>query len=117
MSELGSNISEDFIFSRVGEVMTRLKQNQKLQALAKDNGLDVKNTVQYTEDTINNIVVMIVALTLAQQENDPDYTALKAAGLSHRGIKTRLINKYKNQANQLITAYKNRLRDADTSAV
>lgn len=116
MSELDST-SNDFIFSRVGDVMRKLKQNQKLQALAKENGLDVKNTVEFTEDTINNIVVAIVALTLAQRDNDPDYAALVRAGMSHRGIKTRLINKYKDQANQLITAYKTQLREADTPAV
>ncbi len=116
MSELSSS-TNDLIFSRVGDVMTKLKQNQKLQELAKANGLDVKNTVEFTEDTINNIVVAIVALTLAQQERDPDYEALVRAGMSHRGIKTRLINKYKNQANQLITAYKTKLREADTPVV
>ena len=116
MSEPGS-ISNDFIFSRVGEIMTKLKQNQKLQELAKQNGLDVKNTVEFTEDTIDNIVVAVVALSLAKQDQDPDYAALVRAGMSHRGIKTRLINKYKNQANQLITAYKMQLRESETPAV
>ena len=116
MSELSSS-TNDLIFSRVGDVMTKLKQNQKLQELAKANGLDVKNTVEFTEETINNIVVSIIALTLAQQDNDPDYAALVRAGMSHRGIKTRLINKYKNQANQLITAYKTQLRESEPPAL
>lgn len=111
MMELGS-MSEDFIFSRVGEIMTKLQQNKKLQELAVANGLDVKNTVQFTEETINNIIVAVVALSLAKSQNDPDYDALVRAGMSHRKLKTEVINKYKNQANQIITAYKNRLKES-----
>ena len=43
---------------------------------------------------------------------DPDYSALVRAGMSHRKIKTDLINKYKDQANQIIDRYKNQMRDS-----
>ena len=101
------------IFSKVGQIMTKLEQNKQLQKLALENGLDVKNTIQLTEETTNNIAVAVVALSLAKEANDPDYSALVRAGLSHRKIKTDVINKYKNQANQMIAAYKNQLRNPD----
>lgn len=105
-------MENEAIFSKVGEIMKKLDQNQKLQKLASDNGLDVTNTLHLTEETANNVAVAVVALSLAQQENDPDYAALVRAGLSHRKLKTEVINKYKNQANQMIMAYKNNLRQS-----
>lgn len=102
--------SDDAIIQKVGEVMTKLNQNKQLQELAKANGLDVKNTIQFTDDTINNITVSIVSLMLAKREQDPDYMALTRAGMNHRRLKNELINKRKSQANQLIERYKNSIR-------
>jgi hypothetical protein len=105
-------INEDFIFSRVGEVMKKLNQNKQLQELAKSNGLEVTNTLQLTEETSNNVAVGVVSLLLAQQSSDPDYSELVRVGMSHRKLKSDLINKYKNQANQLIDKYKIQLRES-----
>lgn len=103
--------NHDEIFAKVGQIMTKLHENQKLQELASANGLDVKNTIHLTEETTNNIAVAVVSLMLAKQSSDPDYSALVRAGMNHRKIKTDLINKYKNQANQIIDAYKMQMRD------
>lgn len=99
------------IIEKVGQIMTKLHENQKLQDLAASNGLDVKNTIHLTEETTNNIAVAVVSLMLAKQSGDPDYQALVRAGMNHRKIKTELINKYKNQANQIIDSYKMSLQD------
>ena len=103
--------SDDAMIQKIGQVMTKLHQNQQLQELAKANGLDVKNTIQFTEETANNIAVAVVSLMLAKRSSDPDYSALVRAGMNHRKIKTELINKYKSQANQLIDKYKMSIRD------
>lgn len=109
---MGDNVfTDDDIIQKVGTIMTKLTQNQKLQELAKTNGLDVKNTLQLTNDTSNIIAVSTVALMLAKREQDSDYDALVRAGMQHRKLKTELINKYKDQANQLIERYKSSIRD------
>ena len=107
-----NSLNENPMLDKVGMIMMKLHENQKLQDLASQNGIEVKNTIHLTEDTANNIAVGVVALMLAKQENDPDYAALVRAGMNHRKIKTELINKYKNQANQLIDSYKMKMRDA-----
>ena len=107
--DLGIN---DAIFSKLSVIMERLNQNRKLQELAQSNGIDVKNSVQLTEATTNNIAVSVVALMLAQQEGDPDYKALVRAGMNHRKIKTELINKYKNRANQMLDMYKTQMKES-----
>lgn len=99
------------IFFRVKTLLDRLKENQKLQQLAEDNGLDVKNTVKLTDDTIDNIAVAEIALLLAKRENDPNYKKLVHTGIQKRSLKTEIINTYKNQANQLIVQYKKSLSD------
>lgn len=109
MNEANSGI-DDAIFSKVVVIMEKLDQNRRLQELATANGIDVKNSIQLTEATTNNIAVAVVALMLAKQEGDPDYAALVRAGMNHRKIKTELINKYKNQANQMIDMYKARMK-------
>lgn len=111
MGELNPTVQNDPIIEKIGEVMKRLHENQKLQELAVANGLDVKNTIHLTEDNVNNIAVSIAALMLAKQSSDPDYQALVRTGMSKRQLKTELINKYKDQANQIINAYKMRLTE------
>lgn len=110
MGELDT-INNEVIIQKIGTIMSKLHENQKLQELASANGIDVRNTIHLTEETTNNIAVAVVALMLAKQSSDPDYSALVRAGMNHRKIKTELINKYKNQANQLIDAYKMKMRD------
>lgn len=112
MNDLPCNpMTDDAIIGKVGEVMTNLERNRKLQELAKNNGLDVKNTIQFTEDTINNIAVAVVSLYLAKRTGDPDYSTLVRAGMQHRKLKSDVINKYKDQANQLIDRYKTSIRE------
>jgi len=106
-----NNISDDIIFSKVKTLMGRLKENQQLQKLAEENGIDVKNTVKLTDDTINNIAVSVIALLLAQRSGDPRYVKLVQTGIQKRSLKTDIINTYKNQANQLINQYKNNIID------
>ena len=103
--------TDDTMLQVVGKIMTHLTQNQQLQNLAKSNGLDVKNTIQLTEDSINNVATSTVALMLAKRNDDPDYAALVRAGMSHRKCRCDVINKYKDQANQLIDRYKLEMRD------
>lgn len=111
MDGLNPTIQNDPIIDQIGEVMKKLHENQKLQELAAANGLDVKNTLHLTEDNVNNIAVSIASLMLAKQADDPRYRDLVRTGMSKRQLKTELINKYKDQANQIITAYKMRLSD------
>ena len=106
MDENVTNISDEEIFSKVGELLNKLKSNQQLQELAEKNGLEVKNTVKLTDDTINNVAISVVSLLLAKRENDPRYQKLVNTGIQKRSLKTEIINTYKNQANQLIERYK-----------
>ena len=106
MDENVTNISDEVIFSKVGELLNKLKSNQQLQELAEKNGLEVKNTVKLTDDAINNVAISVVSLLLAKRENDPRYRKLVNAGIQKRSLKTEIINTYKNQANQLIERYK-----------
>ena len=95
-------MDNEVIFSKVQELLSKLEENQQLQKLAKENGLPVKNGVDLTEDTMNNIAVSVVSLLLAKQSGDPDYKRLEQTGVQKRSLKTELVNRYKNQANQLI---------------
>lgn len=106
MSENTNIITDDVIFSKVSTLMEKLKSNQQLQALAEKNGLDIKNSVKLTDDTVENIAVSVVALLLAKRSNDPRYNRLVNTGVQKRSLKTEIINTYKNQANQLIEKYK-----------
>lgn len=102
-----SNISDEVIFSKIGELMTNLERDKKLQEIALSNGLDVKNTIRLTDDTIENLVVSIIALLIAKRSGDEDYAELVRVGIKHRSLKTEIINRYKDQANQMIQTYKN----------
>ena len=95
-------MDNEVIFSKVQELLSKLEENQQLQKLVKENGLPVKNGVDLTEDTMNNIAVSVVSLLLAKQSGDPDYKRLVQTGVQKRSLKTELVNRYKNQANQLI---------------
>lgn len=106
-------MDNELIFSKVEALLDKLDENQKLQKLAKDNGLDVKNGIDLTEDTYNNIAVSVVSLLLAKQAGDSDYKRLVQSGIQKRSLKIGLINKYKNQANQLLSECKNRKKNAE----
>lgn len=99
--------NHDAIFARVQKLFERMHQNQKLQKLAKENGMDVKNNAELTDDTINNLAVSIIALSLAKDANDPRYGKLVNTGLQKRSLKIEIINDYKDEANRLIGEYNN----------
>ena len=98
-------INDEEIFSKVKTLMERIKKDQELQELSERNGLDVKNSIKLTNDTAKNIAISVISLMLAKRSNDPDYRKLTQMGMEKRSLKTGIINKYKNQANQLIAKY------------
>lgn len=99
-------IDEQKMLEKIKTVLGKLNENKKLQDLAIDNGLDVKNKLELTESTKENVAVSILTLLIAKELQDPDYSRLVRVGLEKRETKTALINKYKNQAIQLITRYR-----------
>lgn len=105
-SQKGSElINDELIFSRVEDLMAKLYRNKNLQQLAEKNGLNVKNSVNLTDDAIEAISTTTVALLLAKMSGDPRYARLVEAGTNHRSLKTQLVNDYKNSANQVIGRY------------
>lgn len=100
-------LTDDLIFSKVKELMNKLKSNQQLQKLAETNGLDVKNSIKLTDDSINNVAISVISLLLAKRADDVRYKKLVHTGIQKRSLKAEIINTYKNQANQLIERYKN----------
>lgn len=104
--ELNAVGFDEEIFTKVETLMNQLRKNQKIQELSEQNGLQVKNSVRLTDDSINNIAVAIVSLLLAKKSNDPRYKKLVRTGIKKRSLKTEIINDYKNQANQMIGRYR-----------
>jgi hypothetical protein len=101
-----TKIDDEVIFSHVSTLMERLRSNQKLQQLAEDNGLDIKNSVKLTDDTIDNVAISVIALLLAKRDGDVRYSKLVQTGVQKRSLKTEIVNSYKSQAKQLIEKYK-----------
>lgn len=104
-----NQITDEMIFSKIGEIMKKLNANNKLHDLAESKGLNVKNSVKLSDNSIDNYAVSIIALLLAKRNDDPQYKVLVQTGIQKRSLKTEVINKYKDQANQIMTQYKNRL--------
>ena len=98
--------TRESILTRVGQLFDKMHQNQQLQQLASANGMDIKNSVHLTDDTIDNYVTSAVALVIAKQSNDPRYAKLVNTGLEKRSLKIEIINDYKTQANELINEYR-----------
>jgi hypothetical protein len=99
-------MTDEEIIMKVGDLFSRMEANERLQKLATDNGLDVKNSVSLTEEAKDNLAVTIVSLLLAKRDNDVRYTTLAKVGLQKRSIKTAIVNSYKDQAMALIERYK-----------
>lgn len=99
-------MSDEDIIRKVDVLFSKMEENERLQKLAKANGLDVKNTIELTEDTKNNLAVSIVSLLLAKRENDVRYKTLSRVGLQKRTLKTEIVNAYKDKAMELISRYK-----------
>lgn len=107
MNDFDNIMNDEEIFSKVKQLMERIKKDQQLQELSERSGLDVKNSIKLTDDTSKNIAVSVIALMLAKKANDPEYKKLVHMGIGKRTLKTSIINQYKNQANQLIEKYNN----------
>lgn len=99
-------MTDEEIIAKVGDLFSRMNANERLQQLATDNGLDVKNNLTLTEEAKNNLAVTLVSLLLAKRDNDVRYTTLVKTGLQKRSVKTSIVNSYKNQAIALIDRYK-----------
>lgn len=99
-------MTDEQIIMRVSDIFSQMEANERLQKLATDNGLDVKNNVTLTEEAKNNLAVTIVSLLLAKRDNDVRYTALTKLGLQKRSIKTAIVNDYKDRAIALVDKYK-----------
>lgn len=94
--------SDQDIIDKAKTILTKLKQNQELQKLADSNGLDIKNSVNLTDDNIKNLVISVIALMLAKNNDDKRYKQLVRMGVQKRSLKTEIINAYKNQAIQIL---------------
>ena len=92
--------------------MKKLEKNQELQSLAEKNGLDVKNAVKLTDDSINNIAVSIVSMLLANKAKDERFEIAMRSRKQARAVKIELVNDYKTQAMQLINIYKTQQKNA-----
>lgn len=99
-------ITDETIIQHIGELMTKLRKDKELQTLARENGIDVQNTMDLSEDTIEIYVISVVSLMLAKRSGDPNYKTMCSLGLQKRSLKAELINTYKDQAIQLINAWK-----------
>ena len=99
--------SDTDIFRKTTEVLDKLEQNQQLQQMAYENGIDTKNSCRLTAATKENIAVSVVSMLLAKQNNDPLCNDLVRFGMQHRNTKAQIVNKYKNEANALIKRYRN----------
>lgn len=94
--------SDQDIIDKAKTILTKLKQNQELQKLADSNGLDIKNSVNLTDDNIKNLTISVIALMLAKNNDDKRYKQLVRIGVQKRSLKTEIINAYKNQAIQIL---------------
>ena len=104
-------MENEVVFKKIEDVLSYLNKERELQKLASENGLDVKNTIRLTQDSIDRYLVSVISLLLAQQSSDPRYKTLVQTGVSKRTLKAKIINNYKNQAIQLINQYKNDNKD------
>jgi len=102
-------MTEERIMTIIGQLMNKMRNNQELQILAKENGLTYKPVVDFDEATIDNIITSMVALTLASMANDEDYALLVRTGIQKRSLKVDIINKYKDQAIEYLNKYKDNL--------
>jgi hypothetical protein len=99
-------MSDEEIIKKVGDLFSKQEQDSKLYALAKMHGLDIKNNVELTEDTKDNLAVTIVSLLLAKRENDANYNELVRVGIQRKSLRSAIVNSYKDKALDLIKTYK-----------
>lgn len=99
-------MSDERIMTIIGQLMSKMRDNQALQNLAKENGLSYKPVMDYDDATIENVVISMIALTLASMAKDEAYTLLTRTGIQKRSLKVEIINKYKDQAIEYFNRYK-----------
>ena len=99
-------MTDEEIIMKVGDLFSRMEANERLQKLATDNGLDVKNSVTLTEEAKDNLAVTIVSLLLAKRENDANYKELVRVGIQRKSLRSAIVNSYKDKALDLIKMYK-----------
>ena len=104
-------MDNEVVFKKIEDVLTYLNKERELQKLASENGLDVKNTIRLTQDSVDNYLVSVISMLLCRNSNDPRYKTLVQTGVSKRSLKAEIINNYKDQAIQLINQYKNENKD------
>ena len=98
-------MDESTIFPIIDKLLASLKQNKELQALAMTNGLDYKNNIEFTDTNIKKIIVSIVSLVIAKNDNDPRYAAFRRTGIQKRSLKTAIINDHKDLALNMYEKY------------
>ena len=104
-------MENEVAYKKIEDVLTYLNKERELQKLATENGLDVKNTIRLTKDSVDKYLVSVISLLLCQQAKDPRYSTLVKTGIYKRSLKAEIINNYKDQAIQLINQYKNDNKD------
>jgi hypothetical protein len=99
-------MDEERIMIIIGQLMDKMTENQRLQTLAKENGLTYKPIMDLSDTAIDDIITSMVALVLAKSVNDKDYELLVRTGIQKRSLKASIINKYKDQAGEYLNKYK-----------
>lgn len=105
-------ITDEMVFSHVQKMMNHLDETNKLQQLAKDNGIEIKNALDLSEDNQKKVVIASTSLLLAKRSGDPDYSLLVRTGLQKRSLKAKIIDKYKDEAQQLINRVENNMTES-----
>lgn len=98
-------MNEQDIFNRIRLITDKLTQKQQLQSLAKSNGIEI-NELELTEDTVDAVVISVIALMLAKMNQDERYRKLCDFGMQKRSLKVEIINDYKQRANMLYNQFK-----------
>lgn len=106
------NMNEERILGIITQLMDKLSNTQRLQNLAKENGLAYKPVIDFSDEVIDNIVVSMIALTLASQAKDSRYDLLVRTGIQKRSLKTEIINDFKDEALHYLDLYKRNLVSA-----
>ena len=99
-------VNEERILGIISQLMDKLSNTQRLQNLAKENDLAYKPVMDFSDEAIDNIVVSMIALTLASQAKDSRYDLLVRTGIQKRSLKTEIINDFKDEALHYLDLYK-----------
>lgn len=102
-------MNEERILGIISQLMDKLSNTQRLQNLAKENDLAYKPVIDFSDEAIDNIVVSMIALTLASQAKDSRYDLLVRTGIQKRSLKTEIINDFKDEALHYLDLYKRNL--------